>query len=166
MNPPALSHVLETILYTKEISKARSFYGDVLRLSPIPGMNSPRGQGYQLGDTLLLIFALGETNEDIVDDPTKPDIKIPLHGPSEHLVEILMNDARAPTSAASNALRQHYCLSAETVEAAKQWEQYLVDKEVPILGRMEWPRGGYSVYFADPDGHVGEIGSRGIWPNY
>ena len=31
---------------------------------------------------------------------------------------------------------------------------------------MDWELGGKSVYFEDPDGHVGEIGSKGIWKHY
>lgn len=46
------------------------------------------------------------------------------------------------------------------------WEKELRGKGVRILGKVEWPKGGKSVYFADPDEHVGEIASRGIWPNY
>lgn len=35
-----------------------------------------------------------------------------------------------------------------------------------ILGRMDWEKGGKSVYFEDLDGHVGEVGSRGVWAHY
>lgn len=35
-----------------------------------------------------------------------------------------------------------------------------------MRGRINWPGGGRSIYFEDIDGHVGEIGSRGIWPHY
>lgn len=168
MAPPTpLTHVLETILYTKDIVAAQDFYTNILNLTPIPGMSSPRGCGYQLGNTHLLIFALGETNEDIVPDLAKPDIKIPLHGPTDDVIDILMDGTKTNTDAKPNrTLRQHYCLAVEAVTDAKEWEKWFVEKDVTILGRMEWERGGYSVYFADPDGHVGEVGSRGIWPNY
>lgn len=129
-------------------------------------MASPRGIGFQLGSTHLLIFALGETGKDIVPDASRPDIKIPLHGPTEGVIGVMRDGTGKKADGGEEKLRQHYCLAAETVEAVREWEGYFVEKEVKILGRMEWPRGGYSVYFADPDGHVGEIASRGIWPNY
>jgi len=42
-------------------------------------------------------------------------------------------------------------------EDVAKWETYLKAKDVKILGVMDWERGGRSVYFADPDGHVGEM---------
>jgi catechol 2,3-dioxygenase-like lactoylglutathione lyase family enzyme len=159
---PKLSHVLETVLYTKNIDKAIHFYGTILGLEPIPGMKGyPRGQGYQLGHTHLLIFALGKTTEDLILDPAKAD-KIPKHGPSEDVLETLLDESKVPP----DLLRQHYCLATQTVEDAKKWEQYLIEQQVPITGEMNWEKGGYSVYFTDPDGHVGEVASRGLWPNW
>ena len=35
-----------------------------------------------------------------------------------------------------------------------------------IEGRTDWPRGGRSIYFRDPDGHLGELATPGIWPIY
>lgn len=63
-------------------------------------------------------------------------------------------------------LKQHFCLAVNSKIEVEKWEQYLKEKDVEILGVMEWEKGGRSVYFADPDGHVGEIGSRGIWSHY
>lgn len=164
--PPKLSHVLETVLYTKDINASRHFYSDILGLSPIPGMSSPRGQGYMLGHGVLLIFVLGKTTEDLILDPARPDNLIPRHAPSEHIIEILKDDAKAPPDATSNALRQHYCFAVETVDEVKAWERYLREQKVDILSVMEWEKGARSVYFKDPDEHVGEILSRGIWPNW
>lgn len=157
---PQFTHILETILYTRNLDKARDFYGGQLQLTPIPGMSSPRGQGYQLGHTNLLILTLGETTDDLVLDTSTPEHKIPKHGPSEHILDLLLDGDE------SNILRQHYCLATNTVDEAKQWEHYLTEQDVPVTGRMQWQQGGYSVYFNDPDGHVGEIASRGLWPNW
>jgi catechol 2,3-dioxygenase-like lactoylglutathione lyase family enzyme len=37
---------------------------------------------------------------------------------------------------------------------------------VEIISRMSWPRGGESLYFRDPDNHVLELATPGIWPIY
>lgn len=163
---PQLMHIIETILYTKDIERARHFYGHILQLTPLPSMSSPRSQGYQLGQTNLLIFALGKTTEDLVSDESRPDMIVPRHGPTENILKVLLDGTEAPVGAASESLRQHFCFATNTEEDVKQWEQYLAAQNVPILSRMEWERGGYSVYFEDPDGHVGEILSRGLWPNW
>jgi catechol 2,3-dioxygenase-like lactoylglutathione lyase family enzyme len=57
-------------------------------------------------------------------------------------------------------LRTHFALAVEKPEDVDQWEQELRSKGVEILGKVDWPRGGKSVYFADPDEMVGEIASR------
>jgi catechol 2,3-dioxygenase-like lactoylglutathione lyase family enzyme len=31
---------------------------------------------------------------------------------------------------------------------------------------MEWPRGGTSLYFRDPDGHLVELATPGLWSIY
>jgi catechol 2,3-dioxygenase-like lactoylglutathione lyase family enzyme len=36
---------------------------------------------------------------------------------------------------------------------------------VAIEGRVDWPRGAKSIYFRDPDGHLLELGTPGLWPN-
>lgn len=164
--PPPLSHILETVLYTKSLPAARHFYSTVLHLTPIPSMSSPRGQGYTLGPSVLLIFALGETTSDLILDPAKPDNIIPRHAPSEHIIDVLKDDRKAPVGATSNALRQHYCFAVETVEEVREWEGYLRECGVEVMSTMEWESGARSVYFKDPDEHVGEILSRGIWPNW
>src|SRR5829696_5742899 len=37
---------------------------------------------------------------------------------------------------------------------------------VVIEGRTDWPRGGTSIYFHDPDGHLLELATPGLWPGY
>jgi len=39
------------------------------------------------------------------------------------------------------------------------WERRLRDAGVEIESRVEWPEGGRSLYFRDPDGHVLELKS-------
>lgn len=64
-------------------------------------------------------------------------------------------------------LKTHFALSVEKREDVDLWEKELRAKGVEIMGKVDdWPGGGKSVYFADPDGNVGELASRGIWPHY
>lgn len=46
------------------------------------------------------------------------------------------------------------------------WEARLAQAEVEIEGRATWPRGGKSIYFRDPDGHLVELATPGLWPTY
>ena len=161
---PQFSHILETVLYTKNIEQARNFYKDVLKLRPID--HSPRALSFELGNSQLLIFALGHTLEDLVWEPRTPQFKIAKHGPSEHIIDVLMDGRKAPAHATSNSLRQHYCLAVRTPDEVEKWQEHLSEMGVPILGKMKWDRGGFSFYFADTDGHIGEIASHGLWPSW
>ena len=38
--------------------------------------------------------------------------------------------------------------------------------QVEIEGRTDWPRGGHSIYFRDPDGHLLELATPGLWTVY
>ena len=63
-------------------------------------------------------------------------------------------------------MKQHFCLAVPSRSDVEAWEKYFEANEIKVTGTMEWERGGRSVYFSDPDDHVGEIGSRGIWAHY
>jgi len=46
------------------------------------------------------------------------------------------------------------------------WEAHLASRGVVIEGRNDWERGGHSIYFRDPDGHLLELATPGLWPVY
>jgi catechol 2,3-dioxygenase-like lactoylglutathione lyase family enzyme len=46
-----------------------------------------------------------------------------------------------------------------------EWHRHLLDAGVKIRSEMRWPRGGSSLYFEGPDGHVLELATPGLWPN-
>ncbi|MFN0105935.1 MAG: VOC family protein [Bryobacteraceae bacterium] len=50
--------------------------------------------------------------------------------------------------------------------ALVQWETWLAANEIPIEKRQKWERGGDSLYFRDPDGHLLEVATPGVWLTY
>ncbi len=54
---------------------------------------------------------------------------------------------------------------AVAAEALEQWEKHLAAHGIAIEGRADWPRGAKSLYFRDPEGHLLELGTPGLWPN-
>jgi catechol 2,3-dioxygenase-like lactoylglutathione lyase family enzyme len=46
------------------------------------------------------------------------------------------------------------------------WEQWLTQHGVAIESRQSWQRGGQSLYFRDPDQHLLEVATPGIWSIY
>jgi catechol 2,3-dioxygenase-like lactoylglutathione lyase family enzyme len=46
------------------------------------------------------------------------------------------------------------------------WRICLSENNVPIESELVTDRGGTSVYFRDPDNHLIELATPGIWPTY
>jgi catechol 2,3-dioxygenase-like lactoylglutathione lyase family enzyme len=51
-------------------------------------------------------------------------------------------------------------------DSLAECERELAEHGVPIESRVEWPRGGTSLYFRDPDGHLVELITPGCWEVY
>jgi catechol 2,3-dioxygenase-like lactoylglutathione lyase family enzyme len=63
----------------------------------------------------------------------------------------------------SGPLHFAFAVSAEDLPV---WEERLRLHDVVVEQRTTWPRGGQSLYFRDPDGHLGELATPGVWPTY
>jgi catechol 2,3-dioxygenase-like lactoylglutathione lyase family enzyme len=136
---PKIAGVLETALYVDDLDRAAGFYEDALGLKPIN--KDQRFAGYDCGPrSVLLLFKRGSTLETV----HMPGGTIPPH------------DGHGPLHIA-------FAIAADALPA---WEQHLAANDIAIEGRTDWPRGGKSIYFRDPDGHLLELASPGLWPNY
>ena len=140
MSPPKLNGVLETILYTADMARARYFFESVLGLSP--HVSDHRFTAYPLGESMLLLFLQGKTSE---------------------TVELPGDMGTIPPHDGGG--RQHIAFGIDN-EALDEWEHHLASRGVEIEGRTRWPKGAVSLYFRDPDDHLLEVVTRGIWPNY
>ena len=135
--PPPLSGVLETALYVDDMDRARAFYEGVLGLSPM--FHDARLTAYPVGGrSALLIFQRGGATE----TAHLPGGTIPPH------------DGHGPIHGA-------LAVAAEDLPA---WEARLAARGVAIEGRTRWPRGIISIYVRDPDGHLLELATPGLWP--
>ncbi|KAJ6441540.1 glyoxalase family protein [Purpureocillium lavendulum] len=147
MAPPPLGQIVETILYTSDVARLAQWYRDVMGLEPF--FSAPAGVGFRLpGDTLLLLFDRTKVTEDRASERGV----IPKHG--------------SPTG-----LGQHIAFACgvdgDGKDAAMDaWEKHFEEKGVAIVGRMNWERGGRSLYVHDAEGHVIEVMTRGVWPVY
>lgn len=132
-----LNGVIETALYVDDLDRARSFYQGVLLLSPMT--SDQRLCAFDVGGrSVLLLFKRGSTLETV----NLPGGTIPPH------------DGNGPI---------HIGLSVERDQLG-EWEARLTEHGVAIEGRTEWPRGGSSIYFRDPDRHLVELVTPGVWP--
>lgn len=50
--------------------------------------------------------------------------------------------------------------------ALASWEEWLAENGIAVEERRTWERGGQSLYFRDPDRHLVEIATPGVWSIY
>ena len=130
--------VLETSLYVDAFQRACPFYEQVLGLNSI--YRDARLCAYDVGGRgVLLLFLRGAS----LAPSRLPGGVVPPH------------DGHGPI---------HMAFSI-TADALADWEARLAEAGVAIESRVKWPR-GESIYFRDPDGHVLELATPGLWPGY
>jgi catechol 2,3-dioxygenase-like lactoylglutathione lyase family enzyme len=135
---PKLDRVLETALYVDDLGRAAAFYADVLGLASL--YEDERLRAFAVGASVLLLFRRGASLETI----NLPGGTIPPH------------DGGGPVHVA-------FAIAATDLGG---WEARLGDHGIAVEGRTEWARGGRSIYFRDPDGHLLELATPGLWRIY
>jgi catechol 2,3-dioxygenase-like lactoylglutathione lyase family enzyme len=68
-----------------------------------------------------------------------------------------------PPHGGSGALHVAFAIDSGELPA---WERRLDDKGVAVESTVDWPRGGHSIYFRDPDAHLVELATPGLWTTY
>jgi catechol 2,3-dioxygenase-like lactoylglutathione lyase family enzyme len=136
---PSLSGILETALHVDDIARASDFYERVLELPRIAGDDRFRAYSVANRDVLLL-FQRSTTQQPFAF----PGGVIPPHG-------------------SSGQLHTAFSISSADLPA---WESRLAAHSVAIESRVAWPLGGQSIYFRDPDGHLLELATPGLWSIY
>ena len=131
--------MIETALYVDDLARARAFYEGVLGLPRLTG--DARFLAFDVGGrSVLLLFQRGSTLEPVV----LPGGVIPPH------------DGNGPIHVA-------FAIAADELS---DWERRLGEYKVAIESGTDWPRGGRSVYFRDPDNHLLELVTPGVWTIY
>ena len=136
---PRIRRVVETALDCDDLAKSAAFYTTLLQTEPM--VSGDRLVALDAGEgTVLLLFQRGLSAEPV----TLPGGLVPAH------------DAGGPGHLA-------FAIDAADIPA---WEARLAELGVEIESRVNWERGGFSIYFRDPDNRSVELASPGIWPNY
>lgn len=133
---PAVNGVLETALYVADLGRAVDFYRRVFGFETLDA--DARFSALEVpGRQVLLLFQRGASTQPV----PLPGGTIPPH---------------------DGAGKLHLAFSISRAELPA-WEAHLRAHGVPVESRVRWPRGGMSLYFRDPDGHLLELATPGLW---
>jgi len=131
--------ILETALHVEDVPRSREFYQNIFGFPVLQG--DDRFCALNVADKqVLLLFKKDGSTEPIA----VPGGIIPPHGGDGKL---------------------HFAFSIPAADLSA-WEARLGDHGVAIESRVHWERGGDSIYFRDPDGHLAELVTPGIWAIY
>jgi catechol 2,3-dioxygenase-like lactoylglutathione lyase family enzyme len=134
-----VSSILESSLYVADLKRSSEFYRDLFEFSIMAC--DDRFCALAAGERqVLLLFRKGACGD---ASPT-PGGTIPGHD-------------------GTGALHIAFAIDPSDRE---EWEKRLQAKRIAIESRVTWPRGGQSIYFRDPDRHLVELATPGVWPIY
>ena len=134
-----INGVVETAIHVDDVARSAEFYQRLFGFEKLAG--DDRFCSFAVpGNAVFLLFKKGGT---LAPVPT-PGGMIPPHDGSGHM---------------------HFAfkISSDSLEAC---ERELAEHAIKIESRVDWPRGGTSLYFRDPDGHLVELITPGCWAVY
>ena len=136
---PRVTAVLETSLYVDNLDRSIHFYKDVFQLEPL--MADSRFCAFSVsGRQVLLLFSKGASVQ-----PTET------------------RGGTIPGHDADGRSHLAFSIAASDLDG---WKHRLEEKNIALESSVKWPRGGQSLYFRDPDGHLLELITPGTWSIY
>lgn len=133
---PLVRSILETCMDVDDLARARSFYIGLFELPVLASDSRFCAMGVSEQDVLIL-FQRGGTPAPI----QLPGGSIPAHDSFGYA---------------------HFAFGVDR-DDIDSWRERLSRFGVEIESEMNWPLGGISLYFRDPDGHVLELATPGVW---
>jgi catechol 2,3-dioxygenase-like lactoylglutathione lyase family enzyme len=132
--------MLEYGLYVQDVSRSSAFYQDLFGFPVL--VSQERIAALDVGSQqVLLLFKQGASSEPMT---------VPEGG-------VLPPHDGEGTS--------HFAFAIEESDL-QQWKLWLREHDVEVESEIQWERGGRSLYFRDPDGHLLEIATPGVWETY
>jgi catechol 2,3-dioxygenase-like lactoylglutathione lyase family enzyme len=86
-------------------------------------------------------------------------------GPRQVLLLFKKGASRAVVSPHDGDGELHIAFAVPAAELAA-WESWLAKKGIALEEKRSWELGGWSLYFRDPDRHLLELATPGVWSVY
>src|SRR5215467_6859400 len=130
---PQVNGILETSLYIEHPMQSVEFYRRVFGFEPI--------------DT--------DPEEGITDETRLCAMRA-----GDRSVLLLFKEGATPDTNATGAMHIAFGIARSELPA---WEAWLSEQGIPIESRKTWKYGGEALYFRDPDDHLLEVVTPGVW---
>lgn len=135
-SPPRVNGILETALYVESAARSAAFYQRVF--------------GFEVIDF---------SGSDKLDDATR----LCVMRAGDRDVLLLFKKQGTPDTDATGAIHVAFGIGRTDLAA---WEKWLGDQGIQIEDRKTWKYGGQALFFRDPDGHLLEVVTPGVWTIY
>jgi catechol 2,3-dioxygenase-like lactoylglutathione lyase family enzyme len=136
---PKLGAILETALYVGDLQRAAAFYRKIFEFETL--FADERLCALNVSDRqILLLFLKGASNE-----------------------AVRAAGGVIPSHDGDGQLHVAFSIAADDLH---EWESWLAQNGAAIESTVHWARGGTSLYFRDPDGHLLELVTPGLWTIY
>jgi catechol 2,3-dioxygenase-like lactoylglutathione lyase family enzyme len=133
---PQVNGILETSLYVERPTRSVEFYRRVF--------------GFETVDP--------NQEEDVTDETRLCALRA-----GDRSVLLLFKKGASLDTDASGAIHIAFAIARSELRA---WEAWLSEQGIAIESRKAWKYGGEALYFRDPDGHLLEVVTPGVWSNY
>jgi catechol 2,3-dioxygenase-like lactoylglutathione lyase family enzyme len=134
--PPQVNGVLETSLYVESAARSAEFYRHVF--------------GFEM---------IHPDASDALDD----NVRLCAMRAGDRSVLLLFKKGGTPDTDVRGAIHVAFGISRSDFPA---WEEWLARLGIAIESRKKWKYGGEALYFRDPDGHLLEVVTPGVWSIY
>ena len=134
---PAVNGILETSIYVERPTRSVEFYQRVF--------------GFELIDP--------DQRKQGVTDETR---LCPMRA-GDRSVLLIFKRGATPDTNATGAIHVAFGIARTELTG---WEAWLEQQGIPIELRKTWNYGGEALYFRDPDGHLLEVVTPGVWSIY
>jgi len=139
MNRPPLQGMLELGLYVKDVSRSIEFYCNFFGFHVL--VCDERFAALDVeGKQILLLFKRGSSAE-----------------------PIKISGGILPGHDGEGTTHLAFSIKADDIDL---WKRWLDEKKIEIESKVNWEKGGQSLYFRDPDGHLLELATPGTWATY
>lgn len=136
---PRVGGIVETSLYVSDLDRAERFYRRLFGFERLVGDDRMRALAV-CERQVLLLFRRGGSLQAV----ETPEGTIPPH----------------------DGVGQLHVAFASRAHELDDWGRRLAATGIEVESRMRWPAGGESVFFRDPDGHLVELVTPGLWAVY